>query len=267
MRRLKDHTFAVCAYGESPYLDEAVASVVNQTLKSRVIICTSTPNEHINAIASKYNIDVKINPCVGDIQTDWNFACNSANTRYVTLVHQDDVYSPKYLECFYKRIKNQRDFLIYYTAYRPLNMRDGIGDTKKDANSIIRFALCTPMLIPYLADKRIIKKATLSLGNSICCPTVTYDRKTIADEDVFTSEIRYDIDWDTFWKFASREGRFLFEPKNLVYYRVHDLATSKQCIDNSIREKDDIYMFSKIFSPSFAKIIMKVYKRAYLNYR
>ena len=266
MKRLKDHTFAVCAYEESPYLEEAVISVINQRLQSRVIICTSTPNDHIKTIADKYCIQLMINPDKGDIQTDWNFACDKADTRYVTLVHQDDIYSPYYLEFFYERMKKHRDFLMFYTAYRPLNMRDGIGDTRKDANSIIRFMLSIPMLIPLFADKPIWKKATLSLGNSICCPTVTYDRKTIGDVEIFTSELKYDLDWDTFWKFAQQNGRFMFEPRNLVYYRVHDMATSKQCIDNSVREHDDIYMFSKIFSPSIANIIMKAYKKAYLNY-
>jgi len=267
MRHLKDHTFAVCAYGESPYLDEAVSSVINQKLPSRVIICTSTPNDHIKSVADKYNVSLVINPEKGDIQTDWNFACNSTDTRYVTLVHQDDLYSPQYLECFYEKMKKQRDFLIFYTAYRPLNMRDGIGDTHKDANSVIRFILSIPMLVPFFSDKTLIKKAILSFGNSICCPTVTYDRKTIGGAYIFTSELKYDLDWDTYWKFAKQKGSFLFEPRDLVYYRVHDLATSKQCIDNSVREHDDIYMFSKIFSPSIAKIIMKAYKMAYLNYR
>ena len=267
MKHLKEHTFVVCAFGESPYLEEAVRSVLNQTVKSSVVICTSTPCNYISRIADKYGIELKINTQKGDIQTDWNFACNSVNTRYITLVHQDDVYSPQYIERFYKRIRKHRDFLIYFTAYRPLNMRDGIGDTSRDANCIIRFILSTPMLLPFLANKRFAKKAILSLGNSICCPTVTYDRKTIQDEDVFTSELRYDLDWDTFWKFAERNGRFIFEPHQMVYYRVHDLATSKTCIDNSIRERDDTYMFSKILSPTMAKIIMKYYKRAYLNYR
>ncbi len=266
MDRINDHTFSVCAYGESPYLEDAVQSIIKQTLHSKIIICTSTPNDHINDIANKYNIELMINTLKGDIQTDWNFACNSAKTRYVTLVHQDDIYSPKYLESFYQRIGDKRDFLIYYTSYKPLNMRNGIGDTKNDANSIIRFILSMPMLIPFLSNKECAKKITLSLGNSICCPTVTYDRNTIQDSDIFTSELRYDLDWDTFWKFAQRKGRFIFNPNKLVYYRVHDLATSKLCIENSVRERDDMYMFSKIFSPSIAKIIMKFYKKAYMNY-
>ena len=39
------HTFAVCAYKESPYLEECIQSVQNQTVQSKVIMTTSTPNE------------------------------------------------------------------------------------------------------------------------------------------------------------------------------------------------------------------------------
>ncbi len=38
-----NHTFAVCAYKECPYLPETVKSLVNQTVKSRIIIVTGTP--------------------------------------------------------------------------------------------------------------------------------------------------------------------------------------------------------------------------------
>ena len=44
------HTFAVCAYGESPYLEKSIRSVVQQSVKSRVIVCTSTPNEYIEKL-------------------------------------------------------------------------------------------------------------------------------------------------------------------------------------------------------------------------
>ena len=38
-----DHTFAICAYGESPYLDQCVQSLFDQDKASRVVIFTSTP--------------------------------------------------------------------------------------------------------------------------------------------------------------------------------------------------------------------------------
>ena len=43
----RDHTFAVCAYGESPYLEECVRSLLDQNVKSRILIATSTPNARI----------------------------------------------------------------------------------------------------------------------------------------------------------------------------------------------------------------------------
>ena len=50
----KKHTFVVCAYKESQYLEECIQSVLNQNVKSKVIISTGTPNSYIKEIAEKY---------------------------------------------------------------------------------------------------------------------------------------------------------------------------------------------------------------------
>ena len=36
----REHTFVVCAYKESQYLEECIQSVLNQNIKSNVIIST-----------------------------------------------------------------------------------------------------------------------------------------------------------------------------------------------------------------------------------
>ena len=43
----KLHTFAICAYGDSPYLEECMASLACQRQKSEIICCTSTPSPYI----------------------------------------------------------------------------------------------------------------------------------------------------------------------------------------------------------------------------
>ena len=50
-----EHTFVICAYKESPYLEECVKSLIRQTIKSNIIIVTSTPNSYIEDIAGKYH--------------------------------------------------------------------------------------------------------------------------------------------------------------------------------------------------------------------
>ena len=69
---MKDHTFAVCAYKESPYLEECIKSLKSQTIKSNILIATSTPNDYIKGIADKYEIPYYINEGEGGITQDWN---------------------------------------------------------------------------------------------------------------------------------------------------------------------------------------------------
>lgn len=67
-KKMKDHTFAVCAYQESPYLEECIKSLKKQTIKSNILIATSTPNDYIKGIADKYTIPYYINKGEGGIR-------------------------------------------------------------------------------------------------------------------------------------------------------------------------------------------------------
>ena len=48
----KNHTFAICAYKESPFLEECIQSLLGQTIPSTIIIVTSTDNAYIQKIPS-----------------------------------------------------------------------------------------------------------------------------------------------------------------------------------------------------------------------
>ena len=54
---LRLHTFVICAYKESPYLEECVESLKNQEQQSNILMVTSTPNEYIEKISRKYGIE------------------------------------------------------------------------------------------------------------------------------------------------------------------------------------------------------------------
>ena len=98
-----NHTFALCAYKKSDYLEECIKSLINQTKKSEILIATSTPNEFIYGLAEKYSIPVFVNGGVAGIAGDWNFGYSKATTEYVTIAHQDDVYEPDYAEKIIKK--------------------------------------------------------------------------------------------------------------------------------------------------------------------
>ncbi len=63
------HTFVICAYKESEFLEECILFVKNQSISSRRgnFIATSTPNKYIEALAEKYNLKVFVNDGPGGI--------------------------------------------------------------------------------------------------------------------------------------------------------------------------------------------------------
>lgn len=259
--------FVICAYRESPYLKECIESLKNQVIPSDIILCTSTPNQYICDMASKYEISLMVNEKKGDIQIDWNYAYGIADAEYVTLVHQDDVYHKEYTKHLYQAIDEYEDIIIFFTKYRPLKMKADQKSTKKDINCHVRNLFCSPMLFSNLQNKKQWKKGILRLGNTICCSSVTYHKSRLKNFSLFDSELRYSLDWDTFLKLSELEGRFVCAKRELTYFRIHDQATSKKCIENKMREKEDYIMFCKLWPKPIAKVLMLFYRLAYLNYK
>ena len=48
------HSFAVCAYGDSPYLEACLRSLVRQSVPSERLLCTATPSAFLKDLAKKY---------------------------------------------------------------------------------------------------------------------------------------------------------------------------------------------------------------------
>lgn len=90
------HTFAVCAYKDSPYLEACIRSLKRQTVPGNIILCTSTPSPYLEAMAKKYKILLFVRQGESDILEDWNFAYQQADAHLVTIVHQDDEYHRDY---------------------------------------------------------------------------------------------------------------------------------------------------------------------------
>lgn len=256
-----NHTFSICAYKESPYLEECVKSLLRQTVKTHVIICTSTPCRFIENIAKKYELEYYVRDGESDICDDWNFAISCARTDLVTVAHQDDIYNRTYVENLL-RFSQDDELLLFITDYLPLK-NGQVG--KRDVNSVLRHLLCTPLNWKRVACSPKLRKMTLAFGCSICCSSVTYNKKNTS-EPIFTSKYKVCIDWDTFLKFAQRPGHFVYVDKPLVQFRIHSGATTKVLMENNKREKEDYAMFLKFWPKPIARLLMVLYKKAYKTY-
>ncbi len=256
MKEFKNHTFVVCAYKESPYLEDCIKSVLNQKVKSNVIMSTSTPNEYIKNMAEKYNIDLYVNNGEKGIGQDWNFGISNVKTDYVTIAHQDDIYKENYLEEIVNNINKGIDFVIAFTDYREVKNGQEIPLTR---NLKIKKILLFPLR--KFRKSKFIKRRILSLGAAICCPSVTINTK-IAGKTPYKTELKCDLDWDTWDKMTQYNENFLYIPKELMQHRIHEESETSNLIENNVRLEEDLLMLKRYWPSPIAKFIMRFYKKA-----
>lgn len=252
------HTFVVCAYECSPYLDDCVRSVLNQTVKSSVIITTATPNEYIKRIAKKYDVPLIINSQQPSISGDWNFGVSQVKTDYFTIAHQDDLYEKHYTEIMLNSFKKSRKPLIFFSDYSEL--RGGNIVAKSTLLNIKRIMLL-PLRMRQFQKSKWIRRRILSFGNPICCPAVSFSKNNLKTP-IFSNKFKCDLDWLAWENISKLDGEFLYIPKILMSHRIHQESTTTELIENSVRYNEDLEMF-KMFWPSFiAKILSRFYLKS-----
>lgn len=256
------HVFAVCAYGDSPYLERCIRSLKAQTAPSHIILCTSTPSSYIDRAAWKYGVQVFVRQGESNIRDDWNFAYAMADGELVTIAHQDDMYHKEYSSSLLSAYKKYPDMTVFTTDYVIVkNGRLITGDTMLWVKRLLRL----PLRFPDMNDRPWVKKLAFVLGNPICCPATTYQKKMLG-EPLVRSEYSFALDWDNLVRLAEEPGRFICAERPLLYYRVHEDATTKACIMDHRRAKEEREMFCRFWPEPVADLIMGFYKSAYSEY-
>lgn len=156
-----NHTFAICAYKESAYLEKCIKSLKNQTIKSNIILVTSTPNDFLEEISKKYNLPYFINKGEKGITQDWNYAYKMADTELVTIAHQDDVYLPEYAEHISKAVKGVKKPLIIFTDYAELRNEKPVYHNKLLK---IKRIMLMPLRIRGLQKSKFVRRRILAFG-------------------------------------------------------------------------------------------------------
>lgn len=259
---MRPHTFAICAYHDSPYLEACIKSLKGQSVPTGIILCTSTPSGFIDGMAEKYEIPVYVREGKSDIGADWNFAYHMADSELVTIAHQDDMYQRDYVKLLLRAYERYPDMTLFTGGYTVVKDEKLV---RFEAVEFVKRFLRLPLRIKSLGGIGFIKRSVLRFGNSICCPACTYN-KSMLGEPLFDSPYRFALDWDTLWKLAGRPGRFICVERPVMYYRVHEEATTKACIKDNSRAREEAEMFAKMWPKPVVKLLMHFYTKAYEEY-
>lgn len=260
---INNHTFIICAYKENPYLEACVRSVVNQTIKSKILISTSTPNDYIKGIARKYNLEIRVNKGKGDQADNFNFAYSCCNTRFVTICHQDDYYSELYLEFINHVLKNVEKPIIAFTDYAEVH--NGNIEENNNVLKVKRILLC-PLKNRLFQKSKFIRRRMLGLGNPVCCPSITYNKDIIKRLD-FNSVYKGTLDYEMLERISNLKGSFVYCNKSLVYHRIWDETDTMASIDNGCRSIEERKILERLWPRWIAGVIAKYYRNAQKYYK
>lgn len=256
----KDHTFVICAYKENKYLGQTIETLKNQTKKSKIVLSTSTPNNYLNEMCKKYNLECFINPNPHLAGDDWNYAYSVADTPLVTLAHQDDIYESTFLEETLNYINSRKkdDVLLVFTDYYEYKLG------KKETSNLllkIKRIMNSPLKIKIFRGSRFVRRRMLSIGDAICCPSITYVCKNVGKNFFDTTYIN-SCDYKTLVDLADRKGAFIYIPKKLLGHRIYAESATTLNLNENIRQQEDFEILCHYWPPFIAKVINKIYAKS-----
>lgn len=254
----KEHTFVLCAYGENPYLEDCIRSILAQSVLGGVMIATSTPNDTLRQLSARYSIPLYVNPTHTGIGSDWNFAYSVAKTPLVTICHQDDWYHPDFLKETLSAIGHRQTPILIFTDYN----EDRAGDLVQNQRNLrIKRMMEAPLRFRPFQKSVFVRRRILALGDPICCPAVTLN-KTVVQEPPFRETYRSCLDWDAWERLSKRKGDFVYCPKRLMNHRIWPGSTTTECIQENSRTKEELEILRRFWPPFAASVVSRLYATA-----
>ena len=231
------HTFVILAYHESDDLEECIKSVINQSVKSNVVIATSTPNDYIIDLASEYSLGVMVNKEKSNKGRDYNFAINSYDAKLITIAHQDDLYDRNYTKEIIDSYKKNPDATIIFTDNYEIEKEKKI---KKSKRLFWKRYFLFPLRFSFFQNKKFFKLRALRREKHICTSSITFVKENI-HEDIFPTNLKYNNDWQGLIDLAKKESKFVYLKKDLVGYRIDTINKNKKKLDEDKKILKSLY--------------------------
>lgn len=261
---MSDHTFVVLAHGDSPYLEQCLVSLATQTLPSTIKVATSTPSGHIRRLSDRFEAPLGVAEAGHGIAYDWNYGLQLADTPFVTLAHQDDIYLPHYTERCLEAAKAFSDTLICFPDYAEI--QDGVVRPMNRLLRIKQIMLRANMPFGHSVNSRWRKKALIGLGSPIPAPGVVYNLRRLSDFR-FSSDFSINMDWDAWFRMTETAGRFVHVPEVLLQHRIHADSATTAGLRANLRQAEDLRMFRRLWPSPLARMIACLYAGSYQSNR
>ncbi|WP_042150703.1 MULTISPECIES: glycosyltransferase [unclassified Pseudoalteromonas] len=230
------------------YLDRAVQSVLAQSSSDwilKLVDGSTEPSKKIKSWALGLNnkkIEYVINSQDKSMSGNWNYAFNLAATELVTLLHDDDMLSPNYIEEMVKLSKENPNSSAYFCNVNTIDEQEQL--TLTIADYIKRFIQPKGKFIHLSGDKGL---AHLLKGVFIFCPTMCY-RKSKLTQQPFNKKWKMVTDLDFYINTIKTGGVLTGTSEKLYLYRRHSNNQTSKLTQSLIRFEEEVSIYTQVES-------------------
>jgi glycosyltransferase involved in cell wall biosynthesis len=240
-KKMNDVTAVIPCYNDGPYIQEAVDSLLNQTIvPDKIIIVDDGSNVLTRSIIQKINhpiISIIYQENLG-VAAARNNAISKVETTFVLTLDADDIFEPTFIEKALAAIKTVSNIVAVCCHYKKFKNKKPHGDVIKPLGGNV---------IDFLVK-----------NNGIAC--------ALFKKEIWESVNGYDTnfdkgyeDWD-FWISALKGyGTMFVIPEVLFFYRTKDVSR-----DQIALSKYDLSLKEQIFD-KHQDLYLKHFKKVYLN--
>lgn len=251
-------TIAIPTYKRLNYLQEAVASALAQTYNNIEVLISQDPTENgldrslqvwcHNLISQDSRVRYRFNSSNLGLAGNWNACVDAAQGEYIVIIGDDDRLLPNFVEALLS-VANKNTSVIFSNHYL-INSQGGrlVSESYQWTKTYHRNSIPTGKV--DLSEKWVWRNSIPMSASLI----KTHDVKELRfKEDLNTPEI------ELFLRIAQKGSEFVFVPKYLLEYRVHELSETTQ------GHKTDI-LVDYLSSMSVSKIMKKHQQRCISDY-
>lgn len=238
-------TVAIPVFNGARFLEATLRSILAQTLRDFRLVVLDDASEDDSAgvmarVAGERAVIVRNSKRLG-ITANWNRALSSAETGYLLIAHQDDLYEPAYLVSMATLLdRHPRAFMAHCRA-------STIDETGQDIDSAAeryknRF---WPDGDEYERDPAV-EIAVLGRGNYVMCPSVMLRVECTPAIGTFDERLRFVADWD-YWLRGLESGFTIAGTRQrLIRYRRHSASATREAEKSLLRYDEEIALLEKL---------------------
>ncbi len=184
-------------FNGASFLRRTLESLLAQTYRDFTLVCIDDLSADDSLSIARSFTDGRMRVMRNDVRRglggNWNAAFDAAETSYLVIAHQDDVYEPRFLEATLDVLEEHPRAFMAHT--RALYIDE---EERPEPAAALRFKdTFWPDAEPYQREPRQ-ELATLQKGNYIICPAVMFRMSAVATIGRFNENYRFVTDWE-YW--------------------------------------------------------------------